>query len=517
MKTVLYAGPSLSNVDQELLSGLIVRGPCKQADLFADIHNDEISSIIIADGLYKTIPAPWHKEILFAIENKKRVIGVSSIGALRAAELSDFGMIGFGKVYQYFCNDLRDDSDVALLHHPESHGWTPTTMAFVDLFFHIRGCVDRGLIAQHHHNQILEDIRACNFEYRTPPVVSAILKNYVGSIEAKKILQGFSSQKSRDLSVLLTDRKYLELKSNVAPQTLSWTPFVSRQLSKDIPISLSLNQKDHANTISNFTSFCFLRYPEEMNLIYQSVWAEMLMTDSNRIEANHDPSIGLSRNKLTRSNSIPYVVDQYNNSSQNQISIYKNDQISCCDGLLKIKDFFEKNSSSSYDFSRTVLSDEFNHAYKTWLKSTTKLSDDTQIHLSELKHECTNYILSMLIADDTLDVQQVLGAYKVTEFFSLVIPYRDQARLLLSHRLRDSKDIKQWLNDWEMLLQGCDDFLPHSLYQSMLSQAEIMSAAKKINECASKYLFPIRSQDDYLKFYYLDLWQLINIACKALP
>ena len=516
MKTVLYAGPSLSNVDQQLLTGLTLRGPCKQSDLFADIHNDEISSIIIADGLYKTIPAPWHKEILFAIENKKRVIGVSSIGALRAAELSDFGMIGFGKVYQYFCDDLRDDSDVALLHHHESHGWTPTTMAFVDLFFHIRGCVDQGLIAQHHHNQILHDIRTCNYEYRTPPAVSTILQNYVSSIEAKQILESFSSQKSRDLSNLLTDKKYLELKSNVAPQALSWTPFVSRQLSKDIPISLSSNQKDHANTISNFTSFCFLRYPDEMNLIYQSVWAEILMTDSNRIETVHDPSMGLSRNELTRSTAIPSLVDQYNGRKK-QTDIAKKNQILPCNALLKIKDFYENNPSRSNDVSHSVLSEKLNHAYAIWLKSKTKQSEDIQINLSELKQECTNYILSSLLTDENLDVQQIISAYKVTEFFSLVIPYRDQARLMLSHRLGDSKDIKQWLNEWEMLLQGCDDFLPHLLYQSMLSQAEITSAVKKINECASKYLFPIRSQDDYLKFYYLDLWQLINIAHKALP
>ena len=163
------------------------------------------------------------------------------------------------------------------------------------------------------------------------------------------------------------------------------------------------------------------------------------------------------------------------------------------------------------------LSEKLNHAYAIWLKSKTKQSEDIQINLSELKQECTNYILSSLLTDENLDVQQIISAYKVTEFFSLVIPYRDQARLMLSHRLGDSKDIKQWLNEWEMLLLGCDDFLPHLLYQSMLSQAEITSAVKKINECASKYLFPIRSQDDYLKFYYLDLWQLINIAHKALP
>ena len=50
--------------------------------------------IILADGLHKSTPAPWHKEILMALEMNIEVYGVASLGALRAAELDVYGMKG---------------------------------------------------------------------------------------------------------------------------------------------------------------------------------------------------------------------------------------------------------------------------------------------------------------------------------------------------------------------------------------------------------------------------------------
>ena len=47
-------------------------------------------------------------------------MGASSMGALRAAELSQFGMVGIGEVYQAFkLGRLEDDDEVAIVHGPE--------------------------------------------------------------------------------------------------------------------------------------------------------------------------------------------------------------------------------------------------------------------------------------------------------------------------------------------------------------------------------------------------------------
>ena len=56
----------------------------------------------LVDGRYEDIAAVWHKEILYAIEQGALVFGAASMGALRAAECADFGMIGVGAVFERY-------------------------------------------------------------------------------------------------------------------------------------------------------------------------------------------------------------------------------------------------------------------------------------------------------------------------------------------------------------------------------------------------------------------------------
>ena len=76
-------------------------------------ENPDIIGII--DGVFHQSPAVAHKEILKAIDNGVKVIGSSSMGALRASELDSLGMIGIGYVYeQYRDGKITSDDDVAV-------------------------------------------------------------------------------------------------------------------------------------------------------------------------------------------------------------------------------------------------------------------------------------------------------------------------------------------------------------------------------------------------------------------
>jgi len=62
------------------------------------------------------------------------VYGAASIGALRAAELCDFGMDGIGEVYRQFRTGvLLDDDEVAVLHGPEQIDYAQVTEAMVNI------------------------------------------------------------------------------------------------------------------------------------------------------------------------------------------------------------------------------------------------------------------------------------------------------------------------------------------------------------------------------------------------
>jgi hypothetical protein len=68
----------------------------------------------IVDGNFETVATVWHKEILWAMAQGIHVYGAASIGALRAAELAEFGMKGVGAIFRHFqATPLADDDEIS--------------------------------------------------------------------------------------------------------------------------------------------------------------------------------------------------------------------------------------------------------------------------------------------------------------------------------------------------------------------------------------------------------------------
>jgi len=117
----------------EHLDDPICRPPAAMGDVYRCL-GDKPDCIAIIDGYFEGIPSVWHKEILYAMSNGVHVFGSSSMGALRAAELADFGMRGVGQIFEQFhCGDLEDDDEVAVLHGPEELGFTAVSEAMVNI------------------------------------------------------------------------------------------------------------------------------------------------------------------------------------------------------------------------------------------------------------------------------------------------------------------------------------------------------------------------------------------------
>ena len=93
---VLFAGPSVYGLDLDL-SGIVLRHPAKQGDVIAAVR-DGATAIGLVDGYFGGAAAVWHKEILYALSLGVRVLGASSMGALRAAECAAYGMEPIGEV-----------------------------------------------------------------------------------------------------------------------------------------------------------------------------------------------------------------------------------------------------------------------------------------------------------------------------------------------------------------------------------------------------------------------------------
>jgi hypothetical protein len=141
MSAVIFAGPSFPPSARPTVAGLEWRPPLCRGDLYlAALQRPRLIGVV--DGYFETVPTVWHKEILWALAQGIHVYGAASIGALRATELADFGMIGIGLVYRQFrSGGLTDDDEVAVLHGPAEVDYVPVTEAMVN----VRSTVDCAL------------------------------------------------------------------------------------------------------------------------------------------------------------------------------------------------------------------------------------------------------------------------------------------------------------------------------------------------------------------------------------
>jgi hypothetical protein len=98
--------------------------------------------VLVIDGFMGSVRAVRHKELLAVMEDGVEVWGCSSMGALRAAELSAHGMQGLGVVYNLYARgELDGDDEVAVLHLDARHGYRPVTESLVNLRHTVRAAV----------------------------------------------------------------------------------------------------------------------------------------------------------------------------------------------------------------------------------------------------------------------------------------------------------------------------------------------------------------------------------------
>jgi hypothetical protein len=133
MIAIVFSGPSLPPSKAPVHPGLEWRSPVRQGDVYRTAKSRP-ALIGIIDGYFETVATVWHKEILWAMAQGIHVYGAASIGALRAAELAEFGMKGVGAVFrQFHSGALVDDDEIAVLHGPEDVDYIPVTEAMVNV------------------------------------------------------------------------------------------------------------------------------------------------------------------------------------------------------------------------------------------------------------------------------------------------------------------------------------------------------------------------------------------------
>lgn len=256
MKTI-FIGPSGFGLDKKLLEGWNIRPPCKQSDIIKLIENNSLEEILLVDGYYKSIPSPWHKEILLALEKGISVTGVSSLGALRASELNKYGLKGFGWVYEFIRdNEPLDDSLVALIHKSSEEQYEPITFAKIEIIYFIEKMIEINLIKNINVKDLTKKISHTLFEKFNLKYFELLLREN-GVENPKKLIQThYESIKIKDIKNYL-----ISTYPNISTKKIKTekTPYIYRQKVLDLKTFNESNDFSDINT--TFQNYVFFKFP----------------------------------------------------------------------------------------------------------------------------------------------------------------------------------------------------------------------------------------------------------------
>ncbi|MGW4815200.1 TfuA-like protein [Kitasatospora cineracea] len=117
MSVHVFLGPTLGRDEAlAIVPDAVVHPPVRHGDLLG-LAVGAGDVVLVVDGFFHQSAPVRHKEILALLARGVRVVGASSMGALRAAELHPYGMIGIGRVFEMFAGgEVVSDDEVAVAH-----------------------------------------------------------------------------------------------------------------------------------------------------------------------------------------------------------------------------------------------------------------------------------------------------------------------------------------------------------------------------------------------------------------
>ncbi len=164
--TFIFLGPTLSHIEAKKIASATYLPPVRCGDI-VKLLRLRPKRIVIIDGYFEDTAAVWHKEILTAIQLGIEVIGASSMGALRAAELQSLGMQGLGQIYTDFYHGvLEDDDEVAVLHAGAEQSYRCLSHAMVNIRATLDNALTQNIITQNDVQLVITESKRLYYRER---------------------------------------------------------------------------------------------------------------------------------------------------------------------------------------------------------------------------------------------------------------------------------------------------------------------------------------------------------------
>ncbi|MDP7726333.1 TfuA-like protein [Mycobacterium sp. TY814] len=167
-RIVVTAGPTIATED---IHAVIPHAEVVPPISFGDALRYGLApgdTLLIVDGLFFQSASVRHKELLTLMDDGVRVVGSSSMGALRAAELHPFGMEGYGWVFEGYRDGIIDaDDEVGMVHGDPEDGYPVFVDALVNIRQTVAQAVTTGVLTAATGDQLIDTARRTPFTQRT--------------------------------------------------------------------------------------------------------------------------------------------------------------------------------------------------------------------------------------------------------------------------------------------------------------------------------------------------------------
>ncbi len=197
-KIVVFLGPSLPIEEAIQILQADYCSPAKRGDVYvASEGGAEI--ICLIDGVFFQECSVAHKEIIHALELGVKVLGASSMGALRASELDVYGMEGVGEIYQaYKRGELTSDDEVALIFDPLT--FEPLSEPLVNIRYNLKIASELAIIDDVTRNRLFKIAQSFYFPERS---YNKIIQSSFGTVPQDQLesFKKFIREDKRDLKM----------------------------------------------------------------------------------------------------------------------------------------------------------------------------------------------------------------------------------------------------------------------------------------------------------------------------
>ncbi|MEU3765295.1 TfuA-like protein [Amycolatopsis keratiniphila] len=158
---------------------------------------------MLIDGYYHHRASVRHKEILALLSEGVSVIGCASMGALRAAELHPYGMIGSGVVFEMYRDGVIDSDDEVAVTHTTAPTYRRISVPLVVIRYAVESARQANILSEEESCAIVGAARRLHYSERSWRAIR--LDDNSVSREAIDRLQAFLSQNPRAADIKYHD------------------------------------------------------------------------------------------------------------------------------------------------------------------------------------------------------------------------------------------------------------------------------------------------------------------------